>query len=231
MVLGASRVRARIIVARMSTAAVRFSLEINRTGGIMSPWTLADAPADAVVAVNAGQFTDEAPWGWVVHKQRELQPPGVGPLAGAFVIDSGGAAHILNATEIATWRSPLRAIEAVQSYPMLLTDSGRPPSALCTPTSGLDLTHRDTRLALGIMRDGRVVLALSRFEISGGIATRIPIGPTTPEMAEIMRHLGAVRAVMLDGGLSAQMSVRSATDSAAWAGLRDVPLALVGRRR
>jgi hypothetical protein len=50
-------------------------------------------------------------------------------------------------------------------------------------------------------------------------------------MAEIMRQLGADIALMLDGGLSAQMLVRAAADSARWPGLRNVPLALVGRLR
>ena len=229
--LGTRGVRNRVIVARMPAAKVRFTLEIARQGDQMAPWSLEDAPADAHVAVNAGQFTDAGPWGWVVHKQRELQPPGVGPLSGAFVVDSAGAVALLDAGELALWRSPLRALEAVQSYPMLLTSDGRPPRAMCDATAGLDLTHRDARLAIGITRDAQVLFVLTRYEAPGGSATRIPIGPTTPEMAEILRRLGADRALMLDGGLSAQMLVRSAADSARWPGLRSVPLALAGRVR
>ena len=170
-----------------------------------------------------------------MHKQKELQPPGVGPLAGAFVVDSAGGIAILTSREIALWRAPLRAIEAVQSYPMLLDGAARAPRALCSATSGIDLTHRDARLAIGLSR-GRggetlILLALSRFEAPGGVATRVPIGPTTPEMAEIMRRLGADRAMMLDGGLSAQMLVRTSNDTTRWPGLRDVPLALVARLR
>ena len=181
--------------------------------------------------MNAGQFTDAGPWGWVVHKQHELQPPGVGPLTGAFVVDSAGAVALLTADELATWRTPLRALEAMQSYPMLLTGNGYPSSALCDARAGLDLTHRDARMAVGITRDNHVLFVLTRFVAPGGSATRIPIGPTTPEMAEILRRLGADRAMMLDGGLSAQMLVRSVAGTVRWPGLRSVPLALVGRVR
>lgn len=224
-------VKARVMIVKMPANRIEFSLMVNRVGNLMAPWSIEHAPNDAVIAVNAGQFTDNGPWGWVVHNRRELQPPGTGALAGALVVDRNGAVQLLTAGEIATWRTPLRAIEAVQSYPMLLDDNGRPPPALCSTASGLDLSHRDTRLAIGITRGDEVLLVLTQFEAPGGIATRIPIGPTTPEMAEIMRRLGAVRALMLDGGLSAQMMVRSAADSARWPGLRGVPLALIGRLR
>lgn len=227
--LATTGVKVRVMIVKVPPKRLQFALAVHRVGNLMAPWSIAHAPADAAVAINAGQFTDSGPWGWVVHRTRELQPPGTGALAGAFVVDTSGHAHLLTAGEIGQWRTPLRAVEAVQSYPMLLDDNGRPPNALCNAASGLDLSHRDTRLAVGMTAGGEVLFVLSQFEIPGGIATRIPIGPTTPEMAEIMRRLGAVRALMLDGGLSAQMLVRSATDSAKWPGLRDVPLALIGR--
>ena len=229
--LGANGLRNQIAIARVPAARVRFTLEIAHTEGVMRPWTLADAPADAVIAMNAGQFTDERPWGWVVHKQKELLPPGVGPLAGAFVTDSSGAVAILTPAELASWRTPMRATEALQSYPLLLMADGRPPSALCRDQSGIDRTHRDARLAIGLTRAGDFIVALSRFELPGAITSRVPIGPTTPEMAEIMRRLGAVRAMMLDGGLSAQLLVRTTTDTVRYDGLRSVPMALVLRRR
>lgn len=49
-------------------------------------------------------------------------------------------------------------------------------------------------------------------------------------MVTIMRALGATRALMLDGGLSAQLLLRATENAAAleWPGLRRVPLALVG---
>ncbi len=229
--LGTRRVANRLIIVRMPIDRVRFSLEIAREGATLLPWSLAAAPADAAVAVNAGQFTDDGPWGWVVHRQREQQAPGAGPLAGAFIVDSAGNAQILTSTEIAAWRTPLRAVEAVQSYPMLLVGDGRVPNELCRDASGIDREHRDARLAIGITRDAHVLLVLSRFQAPGGSITSVPIGPTTPEMAEILRRLGADRAMMLDGGLSAQMLVRTSRDTVRYEGWRNVPLALVARLR
>ena len=231
VVLGARGIANRVIVVRMPSSRVRFSLEIAHDGSTVLPWSLLQTPSDAAVAVNAGQFTDDGPWGWVVHRQREQQAPGVGPLSGAFVVDSAGAVALLLSNEIATWRSPLRAVEAVQSYPVLLVGEGRAPRALCDVAGGLDLAHRDARLAIGITADARVLLVLSRYQVPGGSPTNIPIGPTTPEMAELMRRLGADRAMMLDGGLSAQMLVRTTRDTVRYSGWRSVPLALVARLR
>lgn len=99
---------------------------------------------------------------------------------------------------------------------------------LLRPGLGVDLVHRDTRLALGIQYDGRLVLALTRFDGLGEAAGQLPIGPTTPEMAALMGALGCRRAVLLDGGLSAQLAVRSDAGSLQrWQGLRRVPLGVV----
>jgi hypothetical protein len=47
-------------------------------------------------------------------------------------------------------------------------------------------------------------------------------------MAAVMGALGCARAVLLDGGLSAQLMVRDARGTArTWAGLRRVPIGLV----
>lgn len=233
--LGSRAVSSRIVVARFDSRRVQLALEILREGDAMGSWTLDHAPSDAVIALNAGQFTDAGPWGWVVHRGREWQAPGVGSLAGAFVLDSSGAASVTDARDLAAVRRSGRALEAVQSYPMLLGANGVAPTLVCDTASAddaLDRTHRDTRLAIGTLADGRVIVAMSRYAGAGTVGERLPIGPTTPEMAEVMRRLGATRALMLDGGLSAQMMVRS-TDGGVtrWSGLRGVPLALVGKRR
>jgi len=46
-------------------------------------------------------------------------------------------------------------------------------------------------------------------------------------MAEVMRGLGCVRAVSLDGGVSAQMLLRANGRRQVWRGWRSVPLGLV----
>ncbi|MCC6929988.1 MAG: phosphodiester glycosidase family protein [Gemmatimonadaceae bacterium] len=226
--LGERGIPVRLVVVTFDPRRLRLSLDLVQKDGVLQPWHLGVAPADARVALNAGQFGDDGPWGWVVHRGREWQAPGSGTLAGALVTDTAGAVDIIAPGDIAQWRGTPALREALQSYPLLLTGDGAPPAALCPATAQVDLTHRDTRLAIGIRRDGRVVIALSRYA-GGTLPDRTPIGPTTPEMAEAMRRLGAVRALMLDGGLSAQLLVRERAGAAPrrWQGLRNVPLALV----
>jgi exopolysaccharide biosynthesis protein len=92
---------------------------------------------------------------------------------------------------------------------------------------GVDLKHRDSRLALGELRDGRIVIALTRFEGLGGVLASLPLGLTTPEMAALMGALGARRAVALDGGISSQLLIREGTRTRTWPGWRRVPLGLL----
>jgi exopolysaccharide biosynthesis protein len=106
------------------------------------------------------------------------------------------------------------------------------PAALRTSGSGVDLAHRDARLAIGGTRDGALLLVMTRFAALGKAAETVPIGPTTPEMAAILGALGARQAVMLDGGISAQMVLRDpANGTRRWPGWRKVPLALIVRGR
>lgn len=232
VVLGENRVPVSLIVVRIDPALIALTLDIARRENALGPWTIAGAPPDAVVAFNAGQFTDAGPWGWVVHRGREWQGPGVGPLSAAIVVDSSGRIGIVPADSIASIRSRGGWMEALQSYPMIL-DGYRAPTLLCAP-GAINQEHRDIRFALGTLPNGHVLLVLSRYAGAGRVTRmteRLPIGPTTLEMSRILRHLGAVRAVMLDGGLSAQLRVRSGADDRQWPGLRSVPLAIVGRRR
>jgi exopolysaccharide biosynthesis protein len=97
---------------------------------------------------------------------------------------------------------------------------------------GVNLTHRDSRLALGIRADGAVIVALTRFTGAGDLGQRLPFGPTVPEMAEFMRSQGCVRAMMLDGGLSSQLALRNSSGSVErWPNWRPVPLAVVASER
>ena len=105
------------------------------------------------------------------------------------------------------------AQEAFQSYPMLLRD-GVVPVALRQPGSGVDLAHRDARLALGTLADGRVLIALTRFDALGRSLRRLPFGLTTPEMAAVMGALGCRQALLLDGGISGQLMLRQDDGSA-----------------
>jgi exopolysaccharide biosynthesis protein len=228
--------RVRVVLARIDPRRVRLTTqETGRTEGRPSRWTIDSAPAGAIVALNAGQFTAGGPWGWVVRDGVELRPPGSGPLAPALVVDRSGAARLVSADSIGPVRARGEVREAFQSYPALLDGEGEVPAALRHPGSGVDLEHRDARLALGVARDGRLVVALTRFEGLGGVLSNLPFGLTTPEMAALMGALGCRQAMLLDGGISSQLRLRGADGTVRrWTGIRRVPLALValpGERR
>jgi phosphodiester glycosidase len=197
--------------------------------GWLSPvgWTIGAAPGNARVALNAGQFTSGGAWGWLVRDGDEIQPPRVAPLAPAVVVDGTGAVHIVPARAIDSVRAAGRIAQAFQSYPALL-EGGRVPVPLQRAGLGVDVAHRDARLALGVLPDGQVLIALTRFAGLGGVLGRLPFGLTTPEMAALMGALGCKDAELLDGGVSGQLLVRDAAGEAhEWAGMRRVPAGLV----
>jgi exopolysaccharide biosynthesis protein len=232
--------RTTVIAARIDPSRVALRLEARiADGGATAAWTV-DSAADALLAVNAGQFAGARPWGWVVHGGREASAPAYGPLSSALVVDASGAAHLLDFAEIAAARAADAdgtVVEAVQSYPALLVGDGEVPAALRMdrgapePAARIDRTHRDGRLALGILRDGRLLLVLTRFGALGGAASTAPLGLTVPELAAVMGALGSRRAVALDGGLSSQLLIRDGRTTRAWRGWRRVPIGLVVRGR
>ena len=221
--------RTRVVVARIEPRRIALSLATAFADD--RSWTVADAGDDVAIALDAGQFRGTMPWGWVVHRGRELLAPGSGPLAGAVVVDASGTVRVVPPDAVAAEHARGTAREAFQSYPMLLQD-GAIPAPLLDPGRGVDLGHRDARLALGTLSDGRVVIALTRFDALGGVLGRVPFGLTSPEMAAVMGALGCRDALLLDGGVSGQLLLREADGAArVWPGIRRVPLGLVGRSR
>lgn len=251
--------RIRAVLVRIDPAKVRLALDADvGDDGRLRPWTIGATPdaRRAVLAVNAGQFTDAGPWGWLVHDGREVQAPGTGSLAGAVVVDSAGRVQVLDPDAMHARRrdgagegsaggdaargrtgSAHRVAEAVQSYPMLLTSGGITPRALRvgsarTGDAAVNLAHRDARLAIGEQRDGRIVIALTRFDALGSLLGAIPFGLTVPEMSALMGAVGCERALMLDGGISAQLAVADqGGPRREWSGLRRVPIGLVATPR
>jgi exopolysaccharide biosynthesis protein len=217
--------RTRVVLARLDPRQVTLSLEAAFTED--SLWTVGDAESSAALAVNAGQFRGALPWGWVVTGGRQLISPGQGPLAGAVVVDRSGVVRIVPPGDVVAEQRRGEVREAFQSYPMLL-ENGVLPEALVRPDLGVAVDHRDARLALGTLPDGRVVVALTRFDALGPRLGRLPFGFTSAEMARVMRALGCRDAILLDGGISGQLMVREAGGEArTWAGVRRVPLGLV----
>ena len=231
--------RTRIVIARVDPAQVQIALDTAFTEGLRAAWRADRAPGHALVAVNAGQFVETLPWGWVVLDGRQFLPPGVGPLSSAVTVDTSGIVRWLHGTAAVDSAAgalraalqhgavDMRGMWAFQSYPTLLRD-GEVPPALRGAAEGVDVAHRDARAAMGQLADGRLLFVITRFDGLRGVAGFVPFGLTTPETAALMGALGARDAVMLDGGISAQMLVRS--DGGAvreWRGFRSVPLGLV----
>ena len=212
------------VAVRIDPGSASFSLD-SRTGN--PAWTIDDIGDTGVVAFNAGQFGAGGSWGWVVREGIELRPPGDGSVVMSFVVDSAGVPSLVEQSELAVKRGHVRL--AFQSYPALLVGDGTVPPELQTPGRGVDLAHRDSRLALGVRRDGSIIVVLTRFAgLGSDVGGTLPFGPTVPEMAAYMRSLGCRRAVLLDGGVSGQLALRSRDGTLRrWANWRSVPLGLV----
>ena len=204
----------RAIAIRIDPSRYTFSLHLARRDyGLKPNWTIDSIPDHATLAVNAGRDGVES------------QPPGSGTLGMAFVVDSAGRIALVTPDEIGARRGKIR--DAFQSYPALLVD-GRMPWELRAPGRGVDLAHRDSRLAICTLRNGNVIVALTRFTSLGEAGATLPWGPTVPEMAAYMRSLGCDRAMMLDGGISSQLALRSGDGRLfRWTNWRTVPLGLI----
>jgi hypothetical protein len=221
--------RVRVIVARLDPEKLMLRLIKPENGPVYAGrWDIDEAPDSAVFAVNAGQFT-AGPWGWLVQDGVERQPPGTGPLAPGVVLDTAGRVRLVPPDSLRQVRATTRL--AFQSYPAVLEGDGEVPAALRTDGMGVNRRHRDARLALGETRDGRILVAMTRFEALGGALQNLPLGLTTPEMAAVMGALGARRAVLLDGGISSQMLIQDGGETRRWPGWRRVALGLVAMPR
>jgi hypothetical protein len=218
--------RTRLVLARVDPRRVRLRLDTAFSGGDAA-WDLTRADERAVVALNAGQFIRSMPWGWVQLDGDRFLAPSIAPLVTTVTVSKDGAVRFTHATV----PDSAGVQWAFQSYPTLLA-ARAVPGPLRAAGCGVDVAHRDARLALGVDPEGRLLIAMTRFDAFGGALDRVPFGLTTPEMAAVMGAVGATDAVLLDGGISAQLLVRDAAGVAhTWPGVRKVPLALVAYPR
>ena len=225
--------RTRLVVVRIDPRRVRLELDtgfVNERAAWRVDRMSRPGFSDVVFAVNAGQFVQTLPWGWVVMGGRQFLPALRGPLASSVIIDTGGAVRWQHGFATADSLKAPPAF-AFQSYPSLIV-RGEVPAALRNASLGIDVRHRDARLAIGSLDGGELLVAMTRFDGLGESLGALPFGITSPEMAAVMGALGVRDAVMLDGGISAQLMLRDERgDVRAWRGLRGVPLALIARRR
>jgi len=221
----------RLVLVRVDPARAVFSLEERtRRHGLFPDWNIDRAAGDVDLACDAGQFQGGLPWGWLVRDRREELPPLPAPLAAAVVGDSTGRIEMVRDAEVPARRQRGGLDWAFACYPVLLQGDGDVPAAWQAPAPGIDIHHRDSRLALGWLRDGRLLFLLTRLEAPGPALDRLPFGPTSVETGACLGALGCAQAVMLDGGLSGQLSLRDARgERRRWPGLRDVPVGLVAR--
>jgi hypothetical protein len=235
----------RVVLARLDTRVLRFRLAAAADGaGHAGPWTVDRAPADAAGGAQRRPVHRRRPLGVDRARRartagrraaapspaRSSSTPPPGRVVGA---DSGGG--VLSAA----WRAGDRRVAlALQSYPTLL--DGRRRGADGAPhdhRGAIDRGHRDApprrrRAARRAAPRRPHPLRRPPRHRRGAAAARLPVGLTVPEAAALLGALGARRAVLLDGGLSAQLLVRRAAGAPArWPGLRAVPLGLVAAAR
>lgn len=219
--------RTRLIVATLDPSRVRIALDTAFTAKREAAWTLAKAPSNAVLAINAGQFAATMPWGWVTLEGRRWLPPQNGPLSAALLQDSTGALRWVNGADVARVAIEAKVGWAFQSYPAVMA-----ADTVLTPIRagglGVSVDHRDARAGICLTRDGRLLVAITRFDGVGSALDFVPFGLTVPEMTGVLGALGCRDAMLLDGGISARLRVRDAKGVAHdWEGLRNVPLGLV----
>ena len=130
-------------------------------------------------------------------------------------------------------REPVETARPSAGPLWLSTDGLAPVHRVCLEMHyvGVDVAHNDTRLAIGMQADSHLVIAITRFNGLGPISPAVPLGLTLSEMAGVMRDLGCVRAVSLDGSVSAQLLLNATGTREVWPGWRKVPLGLVAEPR
>jgi hypothetical protein len=170
--------RIRVVLVRLDPAALDFSLDTASTTTGWPAGAIGRAPKSAVFAMNAGQFRSTAPWGMVVINGRRTLPAERGPLAVTIAVDSSGLVHWI--PDGAPLPDAVRW--AFQSYPAVLR-ARQVPMASQVPDRGVDVGHRDARLAIGRLADGKLLVAITRFDGLDSTLESVPFGLTAPEMA------------------------------------------------
>lgn len=178
---------------RTSTLLARLDDTVEVVGGVNADFFLADPPG--------------VPTNVHVSRGRTLQTPNGRP---ALAFDSAGRPHIMTLESrrhvslpnggYNELLGPFHPMEAVGGRPVLLR-AGAIPARV--DSGGTFATSRHPRTAVGIAREGRRLMLVT----VDGRQKPYSDGMTLRETAELMRALGAVDAINLDGGGSTTMVV------------------------
>ncbi len=123
------------MLVRIDPALIELRLVVppRRDDGFAGRWSVSQAPAEAVFAVNAGQFTS-GPWGWVVQGGERRQRAGRGALAPGFAVTTRGRVALLPPDSLDAAANGVE--EGFQSYPALLVGDGAVPPPLLAARDG-----------------------------------------------------------------------------------------------
>ena len=214
-------------IIELEAARFHFSLGITPPSARRSAAEWLASDSTLVLTSNTGLFRENGTPQGLVLVDGSRHSALAGWLDAVVVLEDGQVRF----TDVAGARAshlPSRG-SSFQTLPWLIRD-GR---VVYGYTSGLRLsrTHRDRRIILCLGATGTVRLLLSNFEMFGAPAGPVPIGLTIPEQAAIAAGVGCQDAVALDGGISAQIALRTGSRMVRMPGWRKVPLMLLVRRR
>ena len=92
-----------LVLARLDPQLVSFHL-VWEVENDRPAWTVDRTPPGAALALNAGMFVEQLPWGWVVLNGRERLTPGIGPLSSALVGLADGRLVWVDGDDVTAWR-------------------------------------------------------------------------------------------------------------------------------
>lgn len=152
---------------------------------------------NVVGAINAGGYdmSNGRPGGAFIMSGTQINAP----TGTTFWIDKSGKAYITDAQECNAALAAGNVMEAVASFGDIFEDGHA--------KSGLDDITRASRTAIGIKKDGTVVM----FMVDGRQAP-YSVGMTMAEVGAAMEELGCVQAVNLDGGGSSTFATQREGD-------------------
>lgn len=209
VVVGPSRLPVRVLVAAILPGAVALQVDSVRTGSTRRN------------VDQRGGF----PYGGEVAGQWTIDDA---PLSARLAVGTS----LPSALEAST-TSVDQLMAKLPLTSQLLSERGAVDAHICGQRALREPGTRDRRLAIGTRSDGSALFVLAHFDGVGDASASAPLGVSLPELASIMRALGAQRASVLATGASAQLMVRESSEGVArrWAGDVGSPRGLLIQER